>query len=90
VRVAALPLIGLIRLYRLLAAPLLPAGTCKFHPSCSTYALEALRTHGLARGTVLAAWRLLRCHPWSDGGVDRVADQRLFSSSSDELRRGSP
>jgi uncharacterized protein len=52
--------------------------SCKYHPSCSQYALDALRELGLLRGSVLAAWRLLRCNPWSHGGVDRVSDQRLF------------
>lgn len=70
--------IGLVRLYRLLVSPLLPEGTCKYHPSCSQYAIDALREHGLLRGTVLAGWRLLRCNPWSAGGVDRAEDQTLF------------
>jgi len=78
VRLLALPLIGVIRVYQRLVSPLLPADTCKFHPSCSAYAVDALRAHGLVRGSVLAGWRLLRCHPWSDGGVDRVEDQTLF------------
>ena len=78
-RLLVLPLVGLIRLYQLLVSPLLPAGTCKYHPSCSAYAIEALRTHGLLRGGVLAGWRLLRCNPWSHGGVDRVEDQRVFA-----------
>jgi hypothetical protein len=56
----------------------LTAGSCKYHPSCSQYALEALRTHGFLRGSVLAGWRLLRCNPWSHGGVDFVSDQRVF------------
>lgn len=77
-RIVALPALGLLRLYRLLLAPLVPEGTCKFHPSCSRYAADALQAHGLARGAALAAWRLLRCHPWSDGGPDRVEDQTLF------------
>ena len=77
-RLLALPLIGLIRVYQRLVSPLLPADTCKFHPSCSTYAVDALRAHGLVRGSVLAGWRLLRCHPWNHGGVDRVQDQTLF------------
>jgi putative membrane protein insertion efficiency factor len=91
VRIAALPVIGLIRLYRVLVSPLLPADTCKFHPTCSAYALEALRRHGLVRGSLLAVWRLLRCHPWSHGGVDRVEDQRLFPvfSPSSDFRRKS-
>jgi putative membrane protein insertion efficiency factor len=59
-----------IRLYQLLVSPLLPANTCKFHPSCSEYAALAIRKHGVLRGVRLAVWRLLRCHPWSAGGVD--------------------
>jgi uncharacterized protein len=59
-----------IRLYQLLVSPLLPANTCKFHPSCSEYAALAIRKHGVIRGLGLAGWRLLRCHPWAAGGVD--------------------
>jgi hypothetical protein len=54
--------------------------SCKYHPSCSQYAIEALRRHGVLRGSVLAGWRLLRCNPWSHGGVDRLDDQRLFTA----------
>ena len=43
---------------------------CKYHPSCSQYAIDALRKHGFVKGSVLAGWRLLRCNPWSRGGVD--------------------
>jgi putative membrane protein insertion efficiency factor len=64
--VAVLP----IRLYQLLVSPLLPANTCKYHPSCSEYAVLAIRTHGVLKGGAMAAWRLLRCNPWSLGGVD--------------------
>ena len=60
---------------------LTPAGTCKYHPSCSQYAIDAFRQHGLLRGAVLAGWRLLRCNPWSHGGVDHVPDQTLFRRS---------
>ena len=66
-----------VRLYQRLISPLLPA-RCKYHPTCSAYAVEAVRGYGVVRGTILAAWRLLRCNPWSDGGIDHVADQRLF------------
>jgi uncharacterized protein len=69
--------IGLVYLYRWTLG-LLWAGSCKYHPTCSQYAIDALRRHGLVRGSVLAGWRLLRCNPWSDGGVDHVEDQRLF------------
>jgi putative membrane protein insertion efficiency factor len=62
--------IGLVRLYQVLISPLLPANTCKYHPSCSQYAIDAIRKYGLVRGSAKAAWRLLRCNPWSRGGVD--------------------
>ena len=67
----------LVRGYRALVSPLL-GPRCKYHPTCSQYALDALRTHGFLRGVVLTAWRLLRCNPWSDGGVDPVSAQTLF------------
>jgi len=70
--------IALVRAYRLVVSPFLPPGTCKYHPSCSQYALDALRQYGFVRGTILAGWRLLRCNPWSHGGVDHAADQTLF------------
>ena len=72
------PAIALVRLYRLVVSPLLPANTCKYHPSCSQYALDALRKHGFVRGTILAGWRLVRCNPWSHGGVDYAHDQTVF------------
>lgn len=53
-------------------------GTCKYHPTCSQYALDALREYGLLRGSVLAGWRLLRCNPFSHGGYDPVENQTLF------------
>ncbi len=59
-----------IRLYQRLISPLLPANTCKYHPSCSEYAALAIRKHGVFRGIPMAGWRLLRCHPWSHGGID--------------------
>jgi putative membrane protein insertion efficiency factor len=64
-----------------------PAGTCKYHPTCSQYALDAFRSQGLARGAVLATWRLLRCHPWSRGGVDYVEQQTLFGRHRGEAGR---
>jgi len=63
--------IGLVWLYRLTLGALFPT-TCKYHPSCSEYAVQALRRHGLVRGGILAGWRLLRCNPWSHGGFDPV------------------
>ena len=69
--------IALVYAYRLTIGRLV-APSCKYHPSCSQYALDALRRYGLIRGTVLAGWRLLRCNPWSHGGVDNAEDQRIF------------
>lgn len=66
-----------IHAYRLLVSPFL-GPRCKYHPTCSQYALDAIREWGVLRGLVLAGWRLLRCNPWSDGGVDHARDQRLF------------
>lgn len=68
-------LLGLVRGYQLIVSPWL-APTCKYYPSCSAYAVTALRRHGPVRGTTLAVWRLLRCNPWSNGGVDHVPPRR--------------
>ena len=70
-------LVAPIRLYQRTISPALPA-RCKYHPSCSEYAVQAVRRYGVLRGVVLAGWRLLRCNPWSHGGVDFVEDQTLF------------
>ena len=64
-------LIALVRGYRLLLKPWL-GNACRFEPTCSAYALEALERHGAAAGSYLAARRILRCHPWCDGGCDPV------------------
>lgn len=64
-------LLALLRAYRLVVRPLL-APACRFAPSCSEFAGEAVRRHGAWRGARLAARRLLRCHPWSAGGYDPV------------------
>lgn len=70
-------LIAPVRLYQRAISPMLPR-RCRYHPSCSQYAVEAIREVGPVRGTVLAGWRLLRCNPWSHGGVDHVGDRRMF------------
>ena len=69
--------IAAVRVYQVLLSPLF-AGSCKYHPSCSQYAIDAVRRYGVLRGSVLAGWRLLRCNPWSHRGVDKAEDQRLF------------
>ena len=67
-------------LYQRLISPALPA-RCKYYPTCSSYAVQAIRELGVARGLVLAGWRLLRCNPFSYGGYDPVEDQRLFKGA---------
>lgn len=68
---AAVPLIFMVRAYRWLLSPLL-GRNCRFHPSCSEYALEALQRHGALKGLWLAVRRLASCHPWHRGGYDPV------------------
>jgi putative membrane protein insertion efficiency factor len=74
-RVPSLLGVGLVWLYRLTFGALFPT-TCKYHPSCSEYASLAYREFGPVRGTVKAVWRLLRCNPWSGGGVDYPGNLR--------------
>jgi uncharacterized protein len=68
-----------IVLYRRFVSPALPR-RCKYEPTCSRYAVEAIRSYGVLRGVVLAGWRLLRCNPWSYGGYDPVEAQRIFDA----------
>ena len=63
--------ITLIKAYRRFVSPMLPP-TCRFTPSCSLYTLQAVERYGLIRGSFMGAWRVLRCHPFSKGGVDPV------------------
>lgn len=63
--------IVLISLYQKAISPFLPQ-SCKYYPSCSHYAVKALKRHGLWKGLMLSAWRVLRCNPWSQGGIDDI------------------
>ena len=72
-RVAVAP----ITAYQRVISPLFPR-RCKYEPTCSAYAAQAIGRFGILRGLVLAGWRLLRCNPWSHGGYDPVEEQRLF------------
>ena len=68
-------LIGLIHLYRLMLSGWL-GGQCRFYPTCSHYAEDAIRLHGATRGSLMSAWRIARCGPFTDGGVDHVPAPR--------------
>lgn len=70
-RLLAKPLIWLVRLYRLVVSPWL-GGNCRYQPTCSVYAIEALQRHGVLRGSSLALRRIARCHPWAGSGFDPV------------------
>jgi putative membrane protein insertion efficiency factor len=72
-------LIGLIRAYQYAISPLL-GPHCRFHPTCSHYAIEAVERHGLIHGGFLALRRVSRCHPWHEGGFDPVPTERQTSS----------
>ena len=76
-RLVVLPIVA----YRRFVSPAIP-NRCRYHPSCSAYALQAVEEFGILRGLVLASWRLVRCNPWSRGGHDPVEAQRLFSRPS--------
>jgi len=69
------------RAYKRVVSPMLPPA-CRFHPTCSEYAAEAVEKHGAIRGTALAAHRLLRCHPWSAGGFDPVPPAPVTTSQT--------
>ena len=73
--------IGALDLYKRFVSPLLPRA-CRFEPTCSVYAIEALDRHGALTGTYLAGRRLLRCHPWCEGGCDPVPPAPLFKFRS--------
>jgi putative membrane protein insertion efficiency factor len=82
-------LIGVVRAYRIFLSPWL-GSACRFEPTCSVYAMQALQRHGAAGGSYLAAGRIARCHPWCAGGLDPVPVEsprlftRLLSSSSEK------
>jgi uncharacterized protein len=74
-----------ILLYQRFISPAIPR-RCKYEPTCSRYALDAIREYGILRGLVLAGWRLLRCNPWSHGGYDPVEAQGVFRIEPDPER----
>jgi putative membrane protein insertion efficiency factor len=86
-RIARAVAVTPIVVYQRVLSPLLPR-RCKYEPTCSHYAVDAIREYGILRGAVLALWRLLRCNPWSYGGYDPVEDQRLFAVGVGGSRSG--
>ena len=84
--VPALLAVGLIRVYQRVVSPW-TASSCRYYPSCSAYAVDALRIHGAMRGSWLAVRRLGRCHPWTPGGVDHVPARRVPGPVADGRAR---
>jgi uncharacterized protein len=80
-RLARLAVSAPIVVYQRVISPGLPR-RCRYEPTCSRYAVQAIERYGILRGLVLAAWRLLRCNPWSPGGYDPVGSQRVFKAES--------
>lgn len=81
-RIARTVVLAPIFLYQHVISPAIPR-RCKYEPTCSHYAVDAVRRYGILRGLVLAGWRLLRCNPWSYGGYDPVEAQRVFKVGQD-------
>ncbi|MFC0628024.1 membrane protein insertion efficiency factor YidD [Kribbella deserti] len=79
-------LIGFLKLYRQFVSPLY-GQVCRFYPSCSAYALEAVQSHGAVRGSWLAARRLARCHPWNPGGYDPVPSKDVDRGEHDSANQ---
>ena len=67
-----IPLLAMIRAYQAVISPALPPDTCRFYPSCSHYGYQAIYKYGVIKGSVMAAWRVLRCNPFNPGGYDPV------------------
>ncbi len=80
-------LLFLIKIYRKIFSPL-KAPCCKYYPTCSTYALQAVEKHGAVKGLLLSVWRVLRCNPWSLGGVDFVPDKFSFYTLDKRYGKG--
>lgn len=77
-----------VRLYRRYLSPLKPTPSCRFHPTCSEYAIEAVETRGVVVGMALATWRVLRCHPFNPGGYDPVPHAHHKAGHGDAQTEG--
>lgn len=73
-----------VLIYKKVISPLFPA-RCKYYPTCSSYAVQSLKRFGVMRGSILAIWRILRCNPWSEGGIDLVPER--FTLKAKNKRR---
>jgi uncharacterized protein len=82
-------MLALISLYQRWISPALPP-RCKYYPTCSAYSAEAIRELGPLRGSIVAGWRLLRCNPLSDGGIDELEDRKLFRGHGRRHRHQRP
>jgi putative membrane protein insertion efficiency factor len=85
-RILSAPFLALLFVYRRLISPAFPR-RCRYEPTCSAYAEQAIRELGPLRGILVATWRLLRCNPFSPGGIDDLADRRLFPPKPDHGHR---
>ena len=85
-RLISAVLVAPIRLYQRWISPAF-APRCRYYPTCSAYAVQAIRELGPIRGSILAGWRLLRCNPFSPGGVDELSDRRLFRGTPTRSER---
>jgi putative membrane protein insertion efficiency factor len=85
VRLARAVVLSPLVVYQRVISPALPR-RCKYEPTCSRYAVDAISEYGILRGSVLAVWRLLRCNPWSHGGYDPVESQRVFRTGEGGFR----
>lgn len=79
-RFLVLILVGLIRGYQIVLSPRI-GQVCRYYPTCSHYGLQAVKVHGAGKGSLLTAWRVLRCNPWSTGGIDQVPAKGLWTNS---------
>ena len=82
----AKPLVLLVRMYQIVLSPLM-GGCCRFEPTCSEYMIEALKTHGAAKGTLLGVWRILRCHPFGKSGFDPVPPKGCWKNGKRHLEK---
>ena len=74
-------LVGLIRSYQIVLSPRIGA-VCRYYPSCSHYGLAAVKVHGATKGSLLAVWRILRCHPWAAGGVEFIPNKGNWATKN--------